>query len=80
MSNSPRGEASVYPKLQPELSGWNVHDVSAGSNCIVASVEKPQPQHLMQQELKTKTEKESGQFCIAWGVPPGGNFLQSTVP
>lgn len=37
MSNSPRGEATMYPKLQQELFDWRTASVAAGSNLIVTS-------------------------------------------
>lgn len=39
MSNSPRGEAQTYPKLQDELYDWSVNAVAAGSNLIVVSAD-----------------------------------------
>jgi alpha-tubulin suppressor-like RCC1 family protein len=39
MSNSPRGEAQTYPKLQDELYDWSVNSVAAGSNLIVVSAD-----------------------------------------
>ena len=37
MSNSPRGEAQVYPKLQDELFNYPVRSLGAGSNVIYVS-------------------------------------------
>lgn len=37
MSNSPRGEAQTYPKLQDELYDWSLNKVAAGSNLIMVS-------------------------------------------
>jgi len=34
MSNSPRGESQVYPKLIDELYDWPVRACAAGSNCV----------------------------------------------
>lgn len=39
MSNSPRGEAQTYPKVQDELYDWSVNGVAAGSNLIVVSAD-----------------------------------------
>lgn len=39
MSNSPRGEAAMYPRIQEELYDWAVSSCAAGSNLIVASAD-----------------------------------------
>jgi len=39
MSNSPRGEATVYPKLEQDLVGCTVRCVAGGSNSIVVGFE-----------------------------------------
>ena len=39
MSNSPRGEAQTYPKIQDELYDWSINSAAAGSNLIVASAD-----------------------------------------
>ena len=34
LSNSPRGEASMYPKIVDELCGFRTHDFSGASNGV----------------------------------------------
>lgn len=34
LSNSPRGEATVYPKLVQDLCGFQTHSMSGGNNCV----------------------------------------------
>jgi len=40
MSNSPRGEATTYPKLEPELLSVTIRCVAGGSNSILVGAEK----------------------------------------
>ena len=37
MSNSPRGEAAMYPRIQQELYDWSARSVAVGSNTIFVS-------------------------------------------
>lgn len=39
MSNSPRGEAQTYPKIQDELYDWSVNSTAAGPNLIVVAAD-----------------------------------------
>jgi hypothetical protein len=58
MSNSPRGEASIYPKLQQELCDWRASYVAAGPNLIVTACAPPDG------------EPET----VAWGQPVAGKI------
>jgi hypothetical protein len=58
MSNSPRGEASIYPKLQQELCDWKASCVAAGPNLIVTS------------SVPLDGEPET----VAWGQPVAGKI------
>lgn len=69
MSNSPRKESTVYPKVVTELADFAVTDISAGSNCIVV---------LAQRRSTGKSgravARDTRSSCIAWGVPVAGKF------
>ena len=36
MSNSPRGEATMYPTMSTDLYGWKIREVACGSNSVFA--------------------------------------------
>eukprot|EP01041_Mallomonas_annulata_P010080 gene10080-21011_t len=40
LPNSPRGEASIYPKIQQELYDWSVHSVGVGSTSVMVAAAK----------------------------------------
>mmetsp|Transcript_18805 Transcript_18805/g.18920 ORF Transcript_18805/g.18920 Transcript_18805/m.18920 type:complete len:507 (-) Transcript_18805:155-1675(-) len=37
LPNSPRGEATIYPKIQQELYDWSVHSAAAGSTFVAVA-------------------------------------------
>mmetsp|Transcript_34363 Transcript_34363/g.47248 ORF Transcript_34363/g.47248 Transcript_34363/m.47248 type:complete len:551 (-) Transcript_34363:52-1704(-) len=63
MSNSPRGEATTYPKMQQELYDWPVEACAAGANLILVASNKLEP-----------GKGGNGNTCIGWGQPAAGKL------
>ena len=70
MSNSPRKESTVYPKVVTELADFAVTDLAAGSNCIVVVAHR---RNAGKSASLDGWSSERSQ-CIAWGVPVAGKF------
>lgn len=74
LSNAPRGEATVYPKMVTELYDFPAHAVACGSNCIFVTSERAKRPVYGASSVVAASTGDQDKVVIAWGVAVGGKF------